>query len=67
MRLGEKSRRSLRALVKKVGSWFVRFRRWARTEDLHYTALGNGEWITIDNLGPQGSKERRRRIKELRE
>lgn len=63
----EGSRRGLKAQVKRVGSWFVRFRRWARLEDLHYTALGNGEWITIDNLGAKGSRERRRRIKELRE
>lgn len=65
VRFGEN--RGIKALVKKVGSWFVRFRRWARTEDLHYTALGSGEWITIDNLGPKRSRERRRRIKKLRE
>lgn len=61
------SRRKLRGRVKKLGSWFLRFRRWANREDLRYTSLGDGQWIAIDDVGPKGSGQRRRRMKELRE
>lgn len=57
----------LKSRVNKVGSWFLRFRRWAKKEELRYTALADGQWITIDDVGPKRSGQRRRRIKELKE
>lgn len=62
----DSSSRPYRTRVRRVSAWFSRFRRWARDEDLRYTALGDGRAVFIENLGSGGATAKRRRLRKLR-